>query len=688
LYFQLSHVAPRARAAAGRVITTVAEWWQCIEFLEKQDLVVLDYETSGLKWYRGHRPVGAALACMVNGKPWAIYAPFGHWTPEQQLPEAVVVEGLRRILENPRIAKMCWNIIFEKHMSRMLGLTIVGPQRDGLIEAHLWDENQLKKGLKTRAVTDLGDKSAATDADELDEYVVQAAKHMRCTKTAFLEQYGYAPLPVSVVGPYACMDGALTCLLGGFYDSKSIRTDYAETYQTEIDLTDVVVDMEARGMPLDRKYIEVLHDRLLTDQKKLEQKIFAECGTFRIGSQDELRWILQNSLKLQWTKLTKASMKQLRELERSIRDEWHPVLSVDDEVLMALAHHNPICKDISDWRAANTLITRYTYSLFDYCGPDDVLHGEFVPLGTNTGRFASKNPNMQNAASDSDERAQAYSGKKLEDGGIDPWSVKRIFIIPDDWLRGFHDYSQIELRVLAEESGDPVMLNAYANDEDIHTRTSMEVFGTKEKAWRRLAKIINFGLSYCMSAPGFARQAGIEVEEAEKHLDKFFQKYPRIAPFRSEFWAACQKQQGYFRNRFGRPRRVPDICMLTIVWRMRRAQRMLIGSLIQGTAAELTKASLVRIHKLNKKLGLGLHICSTIHDEIQIDYPLPKKCNRAQRREVEEKARLVVAQMESYGHKFRKVRIVAESEKAESGESWADKRKWHLHEKKKAKVAA
>jgi DNA polymerase-1 len=677
VYFQIQAL-PQGEGGAvdGRVITSVPEFHRVMDLLEQQPLVAVDYETSGTKWYQNARPVGVALGAPISGKYEAFYCPFGHWTHEPQLPEGVVVQRLGRILGSERQAKMAWNLIFERHMSRQLGLEIRGPCRDGMVEAHLHNENE-SKALKERGKIDLRDESSADLDKLLDKHVERAAKLHRVNKTTFLDQFGYAPLPVAVVGPYAVQDILLTLRLGGFYDVQDIRGRYASIYETEIDLTEVVTDMEREGMPLSRAYLGSLHDRLSADQKLLEQRIFAECGTFRIGSADELRWILQNILRLDWTKLTPASVKaqrdargqlSFRDYERWVKQEWNPILSVDDEVLSALAPHSPVCKLIADWRVAETLKTRYTWNLLDYCDRSDVLHGQFQPLGTNTGRLSSKNPNMQNASSDDDDRAVAFSGKKLEDGGIDPWSVKRAFIIPEGCIRGYFDYSQIELRVLAEVSADPVMLDVYANNEDIHKRTAKEVFGSTEKKFRRPAKIINFGLSYCMGDAGFARQAGIPLEEATRFLAIFFEKYPRIAPFRREFWDRIQRDQGYFENVFGRPRRIPDICQLAQVWLMRRAQRQSIGSLVQGTAAELTKCSLVRIHKLEKKLRAGIRICSTIHDEIQINFP--------KNRDTLALARLVKSQMEAYGDKFRKVAIVAGAEQSET--TWADKTEWHL----------
>jgi DNA polymerase-1 len=181
--------------------------------------------------------------------------------------------------------------------------------------------------------------------------------------------------------------------------------------------------------------------------------------------------------------------------------------------------------------------------------------------------------------------------------------------------------SQIELRVLTHYTQDPVLLEAYQTGQDIHTRTSLEVFGTDDPAKRRLSKIINFGLTYCLSSVGFARQARISEAEAEEHFARFHQRYAGIPAFRERFWAYVRQNGGTFANLFGRERHVPMINARLGKDRA-RAERQAIGALIQGQAAELTKESLCRIADWFEAEGLPALICQTIHDEIQIDTPI------------------------------------------------------------------
>lgn len=237
----------------------------------------------------------------------------------------------------------------------------------------------------------------------------------------------------------------------------------------------------------------------------------------------------------------------------------------------------------------------------------------------NTGRFSAKQPNLQNQPVDNNDRAIKFSGKSLEDGGVDPWSIRRAYKNRGTgWVRLFWDFSQIELRVLAHYSKDPVMVKAFLDGEDIHSRTSLEVFGIADKAHRGLGKTINFGLSYGLTAKGFAHQAKIPEDDADAFLRKFFERYRGVAEFREVFWKQVCTQGKQFQNLFGRPRRL-ELINSRNSFERGRAERQAIATLIQGTAAEIMKESLVRLGQWFKKEKLQAYLVSTIHDEAQVD---------------------------------------------------------------------
>lgn len=260
----------------------------------------------------------------------------------------------------------------------------------------------------------------------------------------------------------------------------------------------------------------------------------------------------------------------------------------------------------------------------------------------NTGRLSCEEPNYQNMPAG-------------------PLIRSAFQVRGKGWVRLFLDYSQIELRVLAFYSRDPRMVQVYLDNGDIHeaTRLALEEASGREVP-RRVAKVINFGLSYCLTAVGAAAQAGIPLDEAQKLMDDFFKKFSGIVGFRQELWALARRQKCQWNNIFGRTRRLPTL-MNAPQWMVSRAERQLIGSAIQGTAAELTKASFVRIADYIRSRGLPAFIVNTVHDEIQID------CHKSCLTEVVLQAKRM---MEDYPE-FHPIPIVVEAEITET--NWGEK---------------
>lgn len=593
----------------------------------------------------------------------AYYFPVRHVDPGAQLPLDTFLRGMQAIIANPRATKVLHNAKFDRHMFRRERVDgervdVTGPFRDTFVEGALYDENSLL-GLKDRAARLLKDLGPSTSEKILATIIARRAKETGLGIKDYLDRFGYSHVPVPIAGYYACFDVDATFRLSEFYDENAVATRVPRALETEIKLIDVLLDMEETGIPFDADYARHLGQVTGSFAEGLAAKMRQALGlpSFSPGSDAELRQVLVSGFGAQLTKKTP----KFRDFDSGTGDlnEY----SVDSEVLLSLAPTIPFCADVLKWREAEKLHSTYSVKLLRFVGDDGCVHGDFKALGTKTGRLASEKPNMQNFASDDNERALVFSGKSLEDGGSDPWSVKRLFVRRGDDIRVHLDYSQIELRVLAEETGDPILLDVYQKGEDVHTRTSLEVFGTAEKAMRRLAKVINFGLVYGMSAVGFSRQTGTPQDQAEQFMAKFFERYSGIPAFQKEFLAEVRQRRGYFENRFGRPRRVP--MLFAASGRERgQAERQTMASLIQGTAAELTKASLIRIWDWEQKNRAGVKLISTIHDEISAD--MPRNDHVAVTRELKR-------MMEDFRDQFPRVPIVAEAEY--SDESWADKRK-------------
>lgn len=581
-----------------------------LNFLRASRSLIFDFETSGTRWFQKSRPCGLALGSFDDqGRIWSYYVPYRHFTGEQQLDIARIGPAFKELLENPWTLKIGHNVKFDRHMARTEGWNLQGPIYDTMVGARFYDENRFI-GLKVRAAEDLGRAEEAAFEDKLKLYVKGLAKARGLGYEAYLAAHGYSEVPVNLCGHYACYDIDFTGSLHQLYEKWGMSWRFSRIWPTEMALVGVLGDMEEWGLSIDPGYLEHLRDILAVEMAGLNDRIQTMLGRpIELSKDEALRNLLfgkgPGCMGLTPFKKTK-----------SFQD------AVDREVLEYYADGSPVLKLIMDWRDAHKLSSTYTDSILDRLDLSNILHGELLQAGTDTGRLASKEPNLQNFPSDDDERAKKATGKKVEDGGIDPWSIKRAFCNRGPgWVRLYFDYSQIELRVLAFYSRDPIMVEAYLKGEDIHTRTSMEVFGTKDASARRKAKVINFGLSYCLSAGGLARQAKMSYDDAEAFMRKFFERYHGVATFREEFWNSVRVQDGQFQNLFGRPRRTPGIFSHDRS-EAERAKRQAIGSLIQGTAAELTKEALVRVARWLREEGIPARLCTTIHDELQVDTPV------------------------------------------------------------------
>jgi DNA polymerase-1 len=381
-----------------------------------------------------------------------------------------------------------------------------------------------------------------------------------------------------------------------FLEKENLRGLFPRIWATEMELTRILGDAEAQGLPIDAVYLQGLSSRLGAQIDRLRKKWHALVGPqYNHASDNDVRDLVYGVYKIPVGRLTKKAGKA----------------SVEAEVLEGLQAKIPVLSILLELRSAEKIKETYCENLLNRLDANSRVHPSFWQVGTNTGRLSCSEPNFQNMPAEDADRAK-------EHGGVDPLSVRRAFAVTD-WPRWFFDYSQIELRVLAAYSRDPIMLDVYAHNGDIHKRTQEEVSARLQRpVERRPAKIVNFGLSYGMAAGGLSRKSGLPMDQAEQFMSAFFERYRGIAIFRERLWAQVrQSPTSSITNMWGRMRRVPQIKSPDRYLRG-RAERQAIGSLIQGTAAELTKESLVRVDRL-KRAGYPLRIVNTVHDEIQIE---------------------------------------------------------------------
>ncbi len=359
--------------------------------------------------------------------------------------------------------------------------------------------------------------------------------------------------------------------------------------EIEMPLIKVLVDMEARGVKIDRQLFQKISAEIETERERLKKEIFRKAGVeFNINSPQQLSKVLFEKLALPKTKRTKTGF------------------STDSSVLLELAPSAPIVQDILRYREITKLQTTYLEPMQKLIKTETGrIHCQFNQTGTATGRLSSSNPNLQNIPIRSDW------GKKIRQG----------FVAEPGYLLISADYSQIELRILAELSGDEKLKEAFLINEDIHTRTASEVFNKpKDKVTeneRRIAKMVNYGLIYGISDFGLSVGLGISQDEARRIIDDFLAIHYQVAEWQEKTIAET-KETGLAKTMFGRIRPMPGIfAQNRIIYEA--SVRAAINHPIQGSAADIIKKAMIEIYEQMRKKDFQGGIILQVHDELLLE---------------------------------------------------------------------
>lgn len=391
-------------------------------------------------------------------------------------------------------------------------------------------------------------------------------------------------LNINLPEPYAIYK------LGLILKEEIEKNGMSELYQEiEFPLTKVLADMELRGVLIDTEYLGELSKVLDSSLIQIERDIYDLAGeTFNINSPKQLAYILFEKLKLPPVKKTKTGY------------------STDAEVLSQLANESEICVKLLEYRELAKLKSTYVDTLPKLINPHTGrLHTTFVQTGTSTGRLASSDPNLQNIP------VRSEIGKE----------IRRAFIAPKGYKLISADYSQIELRVLAHLSGDPLLIEAFEKGVDIHAQTAVKILGVRPEEvtpnMRRLAKTINFGIIYGMSDYGLSKELGIHKREAKEYIESYFNTYKVVKEFLESLKEEA-REKGYVTTIFNRRRYIPQIRSSNKTER-ELGERLAINTPIQGSAADLIKLAMVRLHEILRLKGLSAYIILQIHDELLIE---------------------------------------------------------------------
>jgi DNA polymerase I len=516
---------------------------------------------------------GIALAA-APGR--AAYVPVAHryLGVPAQLSIEMVREALGPVFADAEIAKIGHDLKHNEVVLRRHGMALKGYALDAMLASYLLDpeaQNSLEAvaerdaGLLLPPITAAGPKKRGQALRTLDEADVGEA-------SAF-------------AGPRIEVTLALADRYG-----KRLRAEKLEPLMRdmELPLSRVLAEMEMTGVLVDPGALDALGKEMARELAELEEKARAAAGQdFNLGSPKQLEAVLFDVLALRSTKKTKTGR------------------STDAEVLEALADDHPLPGIVLEHRAIAKLKGTYVDTLPRLIHPQTGrIHTSWSQAIAATGRISSQDPNLQNIP------IRTALGKM----------IRRAFVAPPGSVIVSADYSQIELRVLAHLSKDPVLVDAFTTRQDVHVRTAMEIFGVDAagvtEEMRRRSKTINFGVIYGMGEAALAKRLGISRQEAAKFIDAYFDRYRGVREFMEKTLADARGADVVY-TLFGRRRLLPD---LRNTDRMRRAQaeRIAQNTPIQGTAADLLKLAMV---KLGKPVVQGARMVLTVHDELAFEVP-------------------------------------------------------------------
>jgi DNA polymerase-1 len=553
-----------------QVVDTAESLKEAVAALSRYESFAIDTETTGID-PRQSALVGISLSA-EPGKAW--YVPVGHSTGDQ-LPLPQVAAALKPLLEGSKILKVAHNGKYDMTVLLKHGMTVENMGFDTMIAAYLLGEKAL--GLKPMAFSKLG-----IEMMPIENLIGTGAR-----------QLSMAWVDIPRVAGYACADADNTNRLSVLLEAELRDQELWELFtQVEMPLLPVLLHMETNGVALDTSRLREISWGMGEKLARLENEIYDCVGQrFNINSTQQLGTVLFDKLKLPPTRKTKSGY------------------STDAAVLEGLKGAHPVIELLLEFRQMTKLKSTYIDALPALVDPETGrVHTSFNQTGTSTGRLSSSDPNLQNIPVRTEEGRQ----------------VRKAFIAEkESSLLLAADYSQIDLRALAHLSQDPKLLDAFANDEDIHATTASQVFGvpTSEVTpdMRRLAKTVNFGVIYGMSEYGLEQATELSRQEAAEFIKAYFDKYSSVKQY-LDFTKRDAAEKGYVQTVLGRRRYIPEINSSNGQVRM-AAERMAINMPVQGTSADIIKVAMIELQREIDRRGLETMMILQVHDELLFELP-------------------------------------------------------------------
>jgi DNA polymerase-1 len=550
-----------------------------IDELKRAGTFAVDTETTAKDPMRAEI-VGLSFACRPNE---ASYIPLRHryaGVPEQLDPDHTIA-SLKPILEDPKLAKIGQNIKFDWIVLKRSGIQLQGVTFDTMVASYLLNPTRRAHNLEAIA------------AEYLDHRMISYKEVTGGKK----DDQGFEGVLIEDAVTYACEDADITLMAYELLEPKLQEGGLDRLFkEVEIPLIPVLVDMEMFGICVERERLKAVSKDFGRQLDAMEDRIYAIAGeSFNIQSHKQLGRILFEKLKLPIQKKTKKKTGY----------------STDVEVLTTLSVEHELPALVLHYRSLSKLKSTYADALVDLIHPETQrIHTSYNQTVTATGRLSSSGPNLQNIPIRTEEGRE----------------IRAAFVPQKGWTILSADYSQIELRLLAHYSADPILVEAFEEDEDIHTRTATEVFellpGMITREMRRQAKVINFGIIYGMGPFRLSKEIGISHKMAKIYIDNYFRRYEGVRRFIEETIEEARKT-GKVTTLLGRHRWLPDILSKNRTAR-EFAERTAVNTPLQGTAADLIKVAMIQIPQAFGKMQLDAKMLLQVHDELLFEVP-PKE---------------------------------------------------------------
>jgi DNA polymerase-1 len=557
---------------------------EMITTLKASDIFAFDTETTSLNAMQAEL-VGLSFS-NEDGKGW--YVPVGH-EEGTQLPMQHVLDMLKPIMESREIAKAAHNANYDLMVLQNYDIKVQNVTFDTMLAAHVSGRKAI--GLKALTLQCLQEEMT-----EIKELLGSGRKQITMDK-----------VEVKKAADYATADADMTHRLISLFEKELEEKDVRSLFDTvEMPLVPVLVDMQRAGVAINSEMLTEMSEELGAQLGEIQHDMYLTVGhEFNINSSQQLGDVLFNELRLPPTRRTQkghstdaAALDGLKELLDQGRGE-----GVDPKAYDVL-------DKVLEYRQLSKIKSTYVDALPNLVNPKTGrIHTSFNQTGSATGRISSNDPNVQNIP------VRTELGRK----------VRNAFVAEKapEWTLLAADYSQIELRILAHMSQDESLLAAFHRGEDIHAATASSVYDVPidgvTSDMRRIAKIMNFGVLYGLSAFGIRQQTGLSAEEGQRFIDTYFGSYPGIRTYIDETKEKV-KANGYVETLLGRRRYIPEVTSSN--GNIRNAgERMAVNMPIQGTAADIIKIAMIAIQDRLEEQKLQSKMIIQVHDELIFEVP-------------------------------------------------------------------